>query len=260
MQRKEFQQQLWLDFVHRHPDIGALDIWPDSINPEYLMFLTLDQGPFRSEKLLPSLYHQGYRRVKQYAMADRGLLVELLLPPDGGAAVMLAELQANSLPPMHRDLLKRLISQSHRDDCKGQNLLAPCRPWDMPDWPTFERLLEANPLAAWLSVMGPRLHHVGFNAEELGETLEAVCEGMLAYGMAPQSGRHHAVLPINPKLQYHYYPAHAQRMVFADGDEHMVVLGGIALLATAPETTHQKPAQRPAEQLLPEHTLCQLSA
>lgn len=80
MQRKEFQQQLWLDFVHRHPDIGALDIWPDSINPEYLMFLTLNQGPFRSEKLLPSLYHQGYRRVKQYAMADRGLLVDLLLP------------------------------------------------------------------------------------------------------------------------------------------------------------------------------------
>ena len=130
----------------------------------------------------------------------------------------------------------------------------------MPDWRGLERLLEANPLAAWLSVMGPRLHHVGFNAEELGETLEAVCEGMLAYGMAPQTGRHHAVLPINPKLQYHYYPAHAQRMVFADGDEHMVVLGGIALLATAPVTTQQEGKQRPAEQLLPEHTLCQLSA
>ena len=54
------------------------------------MFVTLDQGPFRSEKLRPSLYHQGYRRVKQYAMADRGLLVDLLLPPDGGSAVMLA--------------------------------------------------------------------------------------------------------------------------------------------------------------------------
>lgn len=49
MQREEFLQQLWLDYIHQHPDVGMLRLWPTDAPAEYLTLLTLNQPPFAAD-------------------------------------------------------------------------------------------------------------------------------------------------------------------------------------------------------------------
>lgn len=255
MQRQEFLQQLWLDYIHLHPELGALRTWPVDSTPEYLALLTLNHSVFSTAALLPPLQHFGYRPVERYAMADRGLLVTLLASPDDGAWLVLGELQLGTLTRGPRDILKALIAQAHPQDCRGQNLLCRGRPWPMPDWQSFLHLEQAHPLAAWLALMGPRLHHAGFDCERLGEQLSDLDQRLAQTGLIGSADRHHGVFPISPLLNYRFYPTCSRRLPFAEGDEHRVALGGLALV----QKCLPSHPERAAELLLPQHTRCQIA-
>ncbi|MFC3285367.1 DUF1338 domain-containing protein [Litchfieldella rifensis] len=254
MQRQEFLQQLWLDYIHQHPELGALRLWPLDSTPEYLALLTLNYGPFAADALVPTLQHFGYRPVDRYAMADRGLLVSLLAAPDDGAWLVLGELQLGTLTRQPRHYLETLIGQTPLEERRGQNLLARGRPWPMPDWNGFEQLRKAHPLAAWLSVMGPRLHHAGFDCERLGSDLLSLDRQMQQAGLIGNADRHHGVFPVSPLLNYRFYPTCSQRLPFAGGDEHRISLGGLALVQKCLPSNQE----RAAELLLPQHTRCEI--
>lgn len=255
MQREEFLQQLWLDYIHLHPELGALQLWSTGAPAEYLVLLTLNHGPFSAEALQPSLYHFGYRRVERYAMADRGLLVTLLAPPDDNAWLVLAEFQPGTLTREPRQRLEALVEQALPQDRRGQNLLCRGRPWPMPDWATYQRLKQAHPLAAWLAVMGPRLHHAGFDCERLGVDLNSLDRDMQQAGLTGSADRHHGVFPISPLLSYRFYPTCSRRLPFAEGDEHRIAMGGIALVQKCLPGNHE----RAVELLLPHHTRCEIA-
>ncbi|UYG09471.1 DUF1338 domain-containing protein [Halomonas sp. M4R1S46] len=255
MQREEFVQQLWLDYVHHHPDIGGLRLWPVETPPEYLALLTLNHGPWSMEALLPTLVRFGYRPVQRYAMADRGLLVTLLAAPDEGAWLVLAELQLGTLSRGPRAALERLVTQAPPEATRGQNLLCRARPWPMPDWASYQALAAAHPLAGWLAVMGPRLHHPGFDCARLGEDIGRLDTRLRDTGLSGDADRHHGVFPISPLLDYRFYPTLPRRLAFAEGDEHRLALGGLALVQKQVSANQE----RTVELLLPHHTRCELS-
>ena len=114
MQREEFVQQLWLDYVHQHPEVAALRVWPLDAPVEYLALVTLNHGPWRMDALLPSLLHLGYRPGHRHAMADRGLLATLLSPPDDGPWLVLGELQLGTLSREPRQRLDFSICSNRR--------------------------------------------------------------------------------------------------------------------------------------------------
>lgn len=253
MQRDEFLQQLWLDYIHCHPDIGALSLWPLENRTEYCVLVTLNRPPYQAQRLLPALYHFGYRRVGHHAMADRGILAHVLSPGNDDAWILLIELQLDTLTQGPRQHLEALINRSHPQDSRGQNLLSRGRPWPMPDWATYQQLHEAHPLAAWLAIMGPRMHHVGFDCQRLGHDIAEYADVVAEAGLK-QGGQ--TLLPISPMLDHRYYACCTQRAVFAAGDEHRVTTGGLALVQKRLSGTHE----RAAELLLPQHTRCELSA
>lgn len=255
MQREEFLQQLWLDYIHLHPELGAMHLWPTTNSAEYLVLLTLNHGPFSTEALQPSLSRFGYRRVARHALADRGLLIMLLAPPDDEAWLVLTEFQPGTLTREPRLQLEELIEQTHPQDTRGQNLLCRGRPWPMPDWDTYQCLQQAHPLAAWLSVMGPRLHHAGFDCERLGTDLNALDRDMQQAGMIGCADRQRGIFPISPMLNYRYYPTCSRRLPFAAGDEHRIAMGGLALVQKCLPGNHE----RTIELLLPPHTRCEIT-
>lgn len=255
MQRDEFQQQLWLDYIHCHPDMGTQSLWPNDRPAEYFVLATLNRAPYHAQRLLPALHHFGYRRIGHYAMADRGLLASVLSSGNADAWIVLVELQLDTLTQVPRHRLEALIHRAHPHDSRGQNLLSRGRPWPMPDWETYRQLLAAHPLAAWLSIMGPRMHHVGFDCQTLGEDiaqLDAAVTDMGLHAGDPGEG----LLPISPLLEHRYYACCTQRGVFADGDEHRIVTGGFSLVQKRLPGVRE----RSAELLLPLHTRCELSA
>lgn len=254
MQREEFVQQLWLDYIHQHPDVGALRLWPTQAPAEYLTLLTLNHGPFAANELIPALGHVGFRPKQHYAMADRGLLVTLFAPPDDTAWLVLAELQLGTLSRRPRDQLTALVNQTHPRDTRGQNLLCRGRPWPMPDWHTYQALHEAHPLAGWLAVMGPSMHHVGFDCARLGNDLNSLDAELAKAGLRGSPDRRHGIFPISPLLEYRFYPTCSRRLAFAEGDEHRIDLGGLALVQKCLSSDHE----RAVELLLPHHTRCEV--
>ncbi|MHB0775564.1 VOC family protein [Halomonas sp. WWR20] len=255
MQRMEFLQQLWLDYIHQHPDIGDMRLWPVEQLAEYLVLLTLDKRPMDTASLLPGLYRFGYHRMGSYAVADRGLLITLLSPRDHGPWLVLAELQLGALTREPRQALESLVEQAHPQDARGQNLLCRGRPWPMPDWPTYQILQEAHPLAAWLAAMGPRLHHAGFDCDSLGSNLVMLDRAMQESGLTGSADRQQGLFPVSPLLSYRYYPCCSQKLTFAQGDEHRIVSGGIALV----QKCLPGKQERSAEFLLPHHTRCEFA-
>lgn len=255
MRREEFLRQLWLDYIHLHPELGAVQLWPNDTTPEYLVLLTLNHGPFSAEALIPALHHFGYRSVKHYAMADRGLLVTLLAPPNDGAWLVLSELQIGTLTRKPRQSLESLIGQASPEKCQGPTLLCHGRPWPMPDWDCYQRLYQVQPLAAWLAVMGPRLHHAGFDCGHLGIDLNVLDHDMHQAGLLGTADRQHGAIPVSPLLDYRFYPSCSRRLPFASGDEHRVTLGGLALVQKCVPDNRE----RAVELLLPHHTHCRIA-
>lgn len=255
MQRKEFVQQLWLDYVHQHPEVGALRLWPLDAPVEYLALVTLNHGPWHMDALLPSLLHLGYRPRHRHAMADRGLLATLLSPPDDGPWLVLGELQLGTLSREPRQRLESLVALAPEADRRGQNLLCRGRPWPMPDWDTFQSLSAAHPLAGLLAVNGPRLHHAGFDCQRLGESLSHYDRRLTESGFVGSSDRQHGLFPVSGLLDYRFYPACSQRLPFADGDEHRFESGGLALVQKAVSANQE----RAVELLLPHHTRCEIT-
>lgn len=255
MQRDEFIQQLWLDYVYRHPEIGELRLWPIDAPMEYMALFTLNHGEYAMDRLLPILALLGYRRVHRHAMADRGLLVSWLAPQDNSTWLLLAELQLGTLSRHPRDTLKTLVSHAVPREQQGQNLLCHGRPWPMPDWSTYQALHLAHPLAGWLAVMGPRLHHVGFDCTQLDCDIEELDRQLDQAGLNGHRNRHQGVLPISPLLDFRFYPTRSRRMAFAQGDEHRIELGGLALVQKQVSANQE----RTSELLLPHHTRCEMS-
>lgn len=255
MQREEFVQQLWLDYIHTHPDLGALRLWPLTIPAEYLTLVTLNHGPFSANALGAKLAHMGYRSVGHYAMADKGMLIHLLAPNDSGSWLILAELQLGTLAKVPREALTLLVTQSHPEDCKGHNLLCRGRPWPMPSWALYQQLQAAHPLAAWLAVMGPRLHHAGYDCTTLGNSLEVLDAQLNTAGMPSIDSQQNGVFPVSSMLLHRFYPAMPQKIAFGDGDEHRLCLGGLALIQKHLDDDHE----RVAEILLPFHTRCEMA-
>jgi hypothetical protein len=255
MHREEFVQQLWLDYVHQHPEIGGLRLWPVEATPEYLALLTLNHGPYATDALQPTLQRFGYRPMHRHAMADRGLLVSLLAPPNEGAWLLLAELQLGTLSRGPRERLEALVAEAPVQARGGQNLLCRGRPWPMPSWSRYRDLAEAHPLAGWLAVMGPRMHHAGFDCAGLDADLDDLDDRLVQVGLQGYARHRQALFPVSPLLDYRYYPTMSRRLAFAEGDEHRIDLGGLALLQKQVSANQD----RAVELLLPHHTRCEVS-
>ncbi len=169
--------------------------------------------------------------------------------------MVLAELQLGTLSREPRERLTELVSRTHPQDTRGKNLLCRGRPWARPNWNDYLTLHDAHPLAAWIAVMGPSVHHAGFDCERLRSRFELLDDALAAAGLEGSEERQHGIFPVSPLLEYRFYPTCSQRLAFAEGDEHRICLGGLALMQKRLSSDHE----RAVELLLPHHTRCEIT-
>ncbi|WP_417329013.1 DUF1338 domain-containing protein [Halomonas cupida] len=250
-EQQTISQQLWLDFIHQHPEIGALRLWPVDTPLEYLVLATISQSPWSMAATLSRLAERGYRPTRHYALADRGLLVTLLAGDIHSPRLIVIELQTTRLSSPARAALQQLTSG---ESSGSRTELGACRPWPMPDWATYQLLRNEHPLAGWLAAMGPRVHHVGYDCTQIGKSLAQLDSEMQEHGFMPAS-EVDEMLPVSPLIEHRYYPNCSRRLAFADGDEHRITAGAIQLVRQAPGAGRE----RTADVLLPPYAWCEMS-
>ncbi|MCW4151819.1 DUF1338 domain-containing protein [Halomonas sp. 18H] len=252
MQGGTLIQALWRDYTDRQPDISALDLWSSATMAEYLTLLTPSLGPWSAKSLIPGLAEHGYTPRQRYAMPERGLLLTLLATDMPRQTwLVLAEFQVATLSRQPRDLLQRLIDSA---DGRPETLPVGGRPWSMPTWEDYQALHQADPLAAWLAVMGTRVHHPGFDCDRLDTSMKTLDNQLDQRGYTGHTDRLQGVFPVSPLLDYRFYPGHPQRLCFAHGERREVSLGGLALIQRRVTANRE----RSVELLLPHHALCEL--
>lgn len=250
-EQPSISQQLWLDFIHQHPEVGALRLWPAESPLEYLVLATLSQSPWNMANTLTQLEEHGYRAVSHYALADRGLLVSLLASDRPGPRLIIIELQTTRLSSPARTTLQQLVTAGAPNQ---QPLLGASRPWPIPDWASYQLLQDDHPLAGWLAVMGPRVHHVGYDCTQLGRSLAELDNELQVHGFKP-TAVNEQLLPVSALIEHRYYSACSRRQAFADGDEHRIASGGLQLVHSPPSAGNE----RVADVLLPPYTWCEIS-
>ncbi|MCA0973721.1 DUF1338 family protein [Halomonas denitrificans] len=249
-EQQRLVQQLRLDYIHQHPDVSALRLWPVDAPIENFTLVTLSQSPWNLASLLPMLEAHDYRPLHRYALPERGLLACLLGGVGDGPRIIIVELQTTRLSRAPRDALLSLVKQGHPS---ALPLPGACRPWPMPDWSLYERLHAAHPLAAWLSVMGPRVHHVALDCQHLGRPLSQLDNAVRQQGLA-LGDDDDLPLPMSAMVEHRFYPTCSRRLAFAHGDEHRVQLGGLLLL----EKQASAGQERTADVMLPPHSRCEI--
>ncbi len=255
MQREEFIQQLWLDFIHQYPEIGGLRLWPLDAPVEYLALLTLNHRHHGMDALLPALERFGYRIRHRHAMADRGLLVNLLAPPGDGPWLAVAELQMGTLARRPGGCSRSWSTRHPRLPIVAPTACAGGGPGRCPTGKTTRPCIRLIPWPPCSPSTGHACTMSATTCQHLEASLDDLHRGMEEAGFAGTADRHHGLFPISPLVDYRFYPSGSRRLPFAEGDEHRVETGGIALVQKS-VSAHQ---ERVVELLLPHHTRCELS-
>jgi len=69
----------------------------------------------------------------------------------------------------------------------------------------------------------------GFDCYRINESIDTISKQLENAGMPSLSGQQNGVFSVSTLLEHRFYPATPQKVVFSDGDEHRLCLGGLAL-------------------------------
>ena len=94
-----------------------------------------------------------------------------------------------------------------------------------------------------------------FDCYRINESIDTISKQLENAGMPSLSGQQNGVFSVSTLLEHRFSPATPQKVVFSDGDEHRLCLGGLALTQKQLSDDHE----RVAEILLPFHARCEMA-
>lgn len=187
MNRDEFFQRLWDDFVGIAPQAATLrqrliDAG-ETVENDHVAFRTLARPGLGIESLEGRLFDLGYRTLADYRFPEKKLRARAYLAP-GAPRIFLSELLVEELSAANQGLLEVLAEQAKKRLPEGPEAFWAGRLWEPVSFAEYERLSAESEYAAWLSALGLRANHftVSINALTRLGSVEAVLDFVEAAG------------------------------------------------------------------------------
>lgn len=199
MDRDEFFEALWEDFVEIAPQAAAirrkLAEHGEPVVNDHVAFRTFDRAPLGLDQLEPLLLDLGYEPFADYRFAEKKLRARAYLCP-GAPRIFLSELLVDELSAPARQLIDSCVNQAREviEAAEGEPDAVPSsaeifcagRLWNPPRYSDYERLAQESEYAAWLCALGLHANHftLSINAFRKLTSVEAVLAFVEAAGYA----------------------------------------------------------------------------
>lgn len=228
MQCQVFFDQLWRDYIQLTPQAARIHHLfserGDDIVNDHVAFRTFNLPPVNLASLEPMILALGYRRFEAYRFANKHLDAWAYLPDDSSMPrIFFSELRVDALAADCRQIVEQLVAQVDPASASDYQLFFQGRPWAMPGWPAYQRLLQDSEYAAWLSVMGLRANHFTVSVNALDPPdLQQVISRLQQAGFALNEVG--GVIKGSPEqlLEQASTLADSVTLPFSDGDTHTV--------------------------------------
>jgi hypothetical protein len=189
MERDEFFEMLWDDFVEIAPQAAAIRAefaeHGERVVNDHVAFRTFNWAPLGLDQLEPLLLDLGYRPLTDYRFTEKKLRARAYLCP-GSPRIFLSELLVDELGAPARQLIDSCMTQARRviAEAEGGPDAVPSSPeifcagrlWTPIRFSDYERLAQESEYAAWLCALGLHPNHftLSVNAFSKLTSIEAV--------------------------------------------------------------------------------------
>lgn len=181
MNREQFFERLWQDFVVMAPQAAALrdrlSATGEPVENDHVAFRTLARPALGIEALERWLLGFGYRILTDYAFPEKKLRARAYVL-EGAPRIFLSELLVDELSPAARRILEGIAAEARGRVPEGPEVFWAGRLWEPIPFAEYELLAAESEYGAWLAALGLRPNHftVSINALRRLRTVEAVLE------------------------------------------------------------------------------------
>ncbi len=181
MDREQFFERLWQDFVVMAPQAAALrgrllDVG-EPVENDHVAFRTLARPALSIEALEGRLLEFGYRILTDYEFPEKKLRARAYVL-EGAPRIFLSELLVDRLSPVARRILEGIAAEAHPRVPPGAEVFWAGRLWEPIPFAEYEALAAESEYAGWLAALGLRPNHftVSINALRRLRTVEEVLD------------------------------------------------------------------------------------
>jgi hypothetical protein len=199
MERDEFFEMLWDDFVEIAPQAAAIRAkfiqHGETIVNDHVAFRTFDRAPLGLDQLEPLLLDLGYRPLTDYRFSEKKLRARAYVCA-GSPRVFLSELLVDELSAPARQIIDSCVDQARQviEEAEGDPDAVPSSAeifcagplWNPLRFSDYERLAQESEYAAWLCALGLHPNHftLSVNAFKKLTSVEAVLSFVESAGYA----------------------------------------------------------------------------
>ena len=213
-------ETLWQDYLALTPDARRIQSLLNHGNPrmrnDHLALHTFDLPRINIAQLGKPFERAGYRSCGEYDYAGTRLFARHYEHPDKNLpALLLSELNVDSLGDEVRNILHQLVSQIPQEALQQDNFCTSGRHWKI-DYGTYQQLQQCSGYAAWVAAFGFRAHHYSLlvnsldthsdidelNDYLLEQGLRLSCDNGLVQGSADEYLEQSATQPGSVEVQF----------------------------------------------------------
>lgn len=172
MKLQKLLECLWEDYAQINPRaeeiVNLLRQRNETILNDHIAFRSFGDPRVGMDVIAKPFLDLGYSEAELYRFKEKKLNAKYLLPLDlKYPKVFISELCLKEFSKNLQDTVARLINQLPKEFFNTPDFLFKGAPWRIPNWSTYEALVQESEYAGWMAVFGFRANHFTVNVNAL---------------------------------------------------------------------------------------------
>jgi len=182
MNKEQIFEKLWNDYTTQNPSAkrvyGLFTGEGEIVSNDHIAFRTFDDQRVNIDVLARPFIMAGYQEKGSYHFETKNLFAKHFEHKTDASAprVFISQLLTGKFSQFLQNTVRTIIDDVAEEDLNSNILIFEKRLWELPSYPTYEKLREESEYAAWLYVYGFRANHftVSINSLKKYNTIQKV--------------------------------------------------------------------------------------